>query len=65
MILTDGFCCRDQSGGLGWGGAAMGSDVPMPDLSHLTEEERQKILSVMNRHRQENQEEIKMIKSGT
>ena len=43
----------------------MGSDVPMPDLSHLTEEERQTIMMVMNRHKEEEKAEIQMYKSGT
>ena len=36
----------------------------MPDLSHLTDEERQTIMMVMNRHREEERAEIQMIKSG-
>lgn len=43
----------------------MGSDVPMPDLSHLTDEERQTIMMVMSRHKEEEKAEIQMYKSGT
>jgi hypothetical protein len=42
----------------------MGSEMPMPDLSHLTEEERETILMVMNRHKAEEKAEIQMYKSG-
>ena len=41
----------------------MGTDVPMPDLSHLTEEERKTIMQVMNRHKEEEKAEIQMYKS--
>ena len=42
----------------------MGSDVPMPDLSHLTEEERQTIMDVIIRQREEEKAETLMYKSG-
>ena len=35
----------------------------MPDLSHLTEEERKTIMQVMNRHKEEEKAEIQMYKS--
>ena len=42
----------------------MGTDgMPMPDLSHLTEDERAKIMEVMNRHKEEEKAEIQMYKS--
>ena len=37
--------------------------MPMPDLSHLTEDERAKIMEVMNRHKEEEKAEIQMYKS--
>lgn len=43
-------------------GAGAGSGPEMPDLSHLTEEERSIILSVMERQRKEEEKEQSMLK---
>lgn len=42
--------------------AGAGSGPEMPDLSHLTEEERSIILSVMERQRKEEEKEQSMLK---
>lgn len=42
--------------------AGAGSGPELPDLSHLTEEERSIILSVMERQRREEEKEQSMLK---
>uniref|UniRef100_A0A3B3BU34 Regulating synaptic membrane exocytosis 2b n=1 Tax=Oryzias melastigma TaxID=30732 RepID=A0A3B3BU34_ORYME len=44
------------------GGAGTGSGSDLPDLSHLTEEERRIILSVMERQKKEEEKEQSMLK---
>lgn len=43
-------------------GAGSGPEPELPDLSHLTEEERSIILSVMERQKKEEEKEQSMLK---
>lgn len=45
-------------------GAGAGPGPELPDLSHLTEEERSIILSVMERQRKEEEKEQSMLRYG-
>ena len=42
----------------------MDDTIPMPDLSHLTEDERQSIMKVMQRQQEEEKREKSMYQSG-